>query len=107
MDEKRFCMVMITAPDAKTGENIARVLLEEKLAACVNIVGGVKSMYWWDGQIERADECLLMVKTAARHVERIAGRTKKLHPYKLPEIISVEITHGSADYLGWIDSSVS
>ena len=107
MDSAKTCIVMITVPDMKTGENIARVMLEEKLAACVNIIGGVRSMFWWDGQIDKSDECMLMLKTVEEKAEQIGRRVKKLHPYKLPETISVQIASGTNEYLDWIRSSVS
>ncbi len=106
METPVYCMVLVTAPDAKVGERIARVLLEEKLVACANIVDGIRSMYWWNEAIETAPECLLMLKTLEAHVPRIGMRVKKLHPYKVPEVVSFRIGKGNSDYFEWIKASV-
>ena len=93
-----FC----TCPDAATAERIATVLVEERLAACVNILPGVRSIYRWQGAIERADEVLLLVKTVPDRFDGLKVRLLELHPYELPELIAVETDFGHPDYLVWV-----
>jgi periplasmic divalent cation tolerance protein len=92
-----FC----TLPDKAAGEKIARVLVEERLAACVNLVPGLSSIYRWQGKIEKQEECLLIIKTAVPF-ERLRARIKELHPYQAPEIISLPIKDGDSAYLKWL-----
>ena len=96
-------IVFITADSKKTSAAIIKALLDKRLAACVNELPGIISRYWWKGAVETSREILLMAKTRRSMVEKIIAETKKVHPYEVPEIISVEIKEGSADYLKWID----
>ncbi|MBN1114248.1 MAG: divalent-cation tolerance protein CutA [Oligoflexia bacterium] len=100
-------IVYVTVPDQKTAEIIAVSLLEEKLCACVNMLSGVKSLFWWDNKIDNAEELLLMIKTRQDLFEKLQARVKKLHPYDVPEIIAVPIVSGNKDYLDWLNNSVS
>ncbi|MDQ3159818.1 MAG: divalent-cation tolerance protein CutA [Pseudomonadota bacterium] len=93
-----FC----TCPDADTAERIATALVEERLAACVNIVPGVRSVYRWQNAVERAEEVLLLVKTMPAHFELLKLRLLELHPYELPELLAVETDFGDPDYLLWV-----
>ena len=95
-----FCFS--TCPDAATAERIAAALVGERLAACVNIVPGLRSVYRWNGAIERADEVLLLIKTQADRLQSLQDRLPQLHPYELPELVAVEIDHGLPAYLRWI-----
>jgi periplasmic divalent cation tolerance protein len=97
-------LLLCTCPDQHTADSIARQLLTEQLAACVNILPGISSVYRWQGQIETAQEHLLLIKTHARHYAVIEEAIKKLHPYQIPEIIAVAIERGSKDYIKWIDT---
>jgi periplasmic divalent cation tolerance protein len=76
--------------------------VEEHLAACVNLVPGVSSIYRWQGKVEKAQECLLVIKTTAARFEAVKNRIQSLHTYDTPEIIALPITAGDADYLKWI-----
>jgi periplasmic divalent cation tolerance protein len=89
------------------GERIARALVEERLAACVNVVPGLRSVYRWQGAVETADEALLLVKTREAALERVAARVRALHPYTLPEIVALPLVSGLAAYLEWIDDGVA
>src|SRR6267142_4643316 len=95
-------VVICTAPDQAVGEHIAHALVTERLAACVNRVPGLVSTYRWQGKVEQAAECLLIIKTSAARFEAVRERIKSLHPNELPEIIALPITHGDSAYLKWI-----
>lgn len=86
---------------------MAQTLVEERLAACVNIVPGVRSVYRWQGRLERDDESLIMIKTTAQRYGALQDRLRSLHPYELPEIVAVPITTGLADYLHWIGEATT
>jgi periplasmic divalent cation tolerance protein len=92
----------ITAP-SEVAENIARALVEKRLAACVNLVPGIKSIYRWEGAVEEADEVLLIIKTASDRIEDLKNALPSLHPYTVPELILVEINAGLKPYLDWIN----
>ena len=100
-------MVIVTAPMDK-GVEIGRKIVEEKLAACVNLIPKVRSIYAWQGQIEDEEEVMMLCKTANAVVERLSWRIKALHPYDVPEIIAVEIdeNEGNPDYFKWVRDSV-
>ena len=91
-----------TCPDAASADRIATVLVEERLAACVNVLPGVRSTYRWQGQVQRDDEVLLMIKTTTDRLDDLRERLPALHPYELPELIAVEATGGLPAYLDWI-----
>ena len=94
-------VTLCTVPDKATGEKIARALVEERLAACVNLVPGLSSTYRWEGKIVTEAECLLIIKSAAPF-EKLRARIKALHPYETPEIISIPIGQGDEAYLKWL-----
>lgn len=97
------CLVaFITAPNEAEAETIARSLVEERLAACVNIVKGIRSLYRWEGKVQDDQEVLMVVKTRQRHLEHLVARVKEIHSYTVPEIIAMPILGGSADYLTWL-----
>nr|MBC7244064.1 divalent-cation tolerance protein CutA [Chloroflexota bacterium] len=102
----RHLVVFITAGSSEEAQRIAHALVEERLAACVNIVLPVQSVYRWQGKIQVDQEALLVVKTAAEVVEKLAKRVKQLHSYELPEIIAVPILVGAEDYLRWMDEQI-
>jgi periplasmic divalent cation tolerance protein len=92
----------ITAPDVETGSRIARSLVEERLAACVNVVPGIRSIYRWEGELEEDAEVLLVVKTRADRAGVLADRVAELHPYELPELVLLPAVGGSLPYLDWV-----
>ncbi|TBR18418.1 divalent-cation tolerance protein CutA [bacterium] len=100
-----YSIIFITASKDKEAEKIAKGLLESKLAACVNIVPRVKSYFWWEGKIDRADELLLIVKTRKSLVNKLIKKVKSLHGYTVPEVVAFPIINGNKDYLKWIDDS--
>lgn len=93
---------LCTCPDAQTGQTLAQALVSEHLAACVNILPGVVSVYRWQAEIETDNEVLLIIKTTERLVDALAARIKALHPYDVPEVISHPITAGNKNYLDWV-----
>lgn len=97
---------IITVGGTEEAEIIARSLVEERLAACVNVISPVKSIYRWKGKVEECREVMLLIKTERKAFEKIKKRVLELHSYELPEIIALEISDGLETYLDWINSSV-
>jgi periplasmic divalent cation tolerance protein len=95
-------VVLVTAPDLAAAAGLGRSLVEEGLAACVNLVPGVRSIYRWQGEIHDDPEVLLIVKTRASLVETLASRVRALHPYELPEVLALPVAGGSEPYLAWV-----
>jgi periplasmic divalent cation tolerance protein len=95
-------LLYCTCPDTDTAQRIARALVEQRLAACVNIVPGLRSIYRWKGEVQDDAECLLLIKTRESRVEALAESIRRLHPYELPEVIAVPVVAGLAPYLDWI-----
>ena len=91
-----------SCPDPATAERIANALVDERLAACVNVIPGVRSVYRWQDAVEQADEVLLMIKTVADHLDALTARVTSLHPAELPELIAVEVVGGLPAYLSWL-----
>jgi len=96
-------LALCTCPDAETADRIARTLVEERLAACVNRLPGVVSTYRWNDAIAVDEEVLLVIKTRRDRYAELQARVVALHPYELPEVIAIEIGDGYAPYLAWID----
>ena len=92
----------ITAPDVETGTRIARALVEERLAACVNLVSGIRSIYRWEGSVQEDAEVLLVVKTRADRAGDLVARVSELHPYELPEVVMLPAVGGNPPYLDWV-----
>jgi periplasmic divalent cation tolerance protein len=95
-------LCLSTCPDAQTAERIARTLVEERVAACVNRVEGVTSTYRWQGRIQNDAEVMLLIKTTRERFPRLRERLLELIPYEMPELVALDITEGSAAYLDWI-----
>ncbi|EPL5781923.1 TPA: divalent-cation tolerance protein CutA, partial [Klebsiella pneumoniae] len=93
-----FC----TCPDADSAERIATALVAERLAACVNLLPGLRSVYRWQRKVEAAAEVLLLVKTSAEAYPALQERLRQLHPYELPELLAVEAASGLPEYLQWL-----
>ncbi len=104
MTDKRI--VLTTAGTKEEAQKIARGLVERQLAACVNMVPQVESVYRWEGEIEQALEWLLIIKTTAAAFVRVRETIKELHTYELPECVCLAVDDGSAEYLEWIGDSV-
>jgi periplasmic divalent cation tolerance protein len=95
-------IVYVTAGSAEEGERLARALVEEGLAACVNRVAPVQSVYRWEGKLEQSEEQLLIIKTKRSLFTALEKRVRELHSYAVPEIVALPIIEGSQDYLRWL-----
>lgn len=95
-----FC----TCPNGEVAGRIADTLVDERLAACVSVLPGLRSVYRWQGAIQRDDEVLLLIKTTRDRIETLSTRVASLHPYELPELLAVEVTGGMAAYLDWVEA---
>ena len=103
----RPIIIFITAPKGKSSQKIARHLLKKKLAACVNIISGVSSLFWWEGKIDSAKEDLLVVKSCADRFKELISAVRQVHEYQVPEIIAFPIMSGNKAYLDWLKDTVS
>ncbi len=101
-----FVEVHLTAPDAATATRLAHLLVEERLAACVQVVPAVTSVYRWEGEVETADEHLLLVKTTAAAFDAIRDRIRSEHPYDTPEVLAVPVVDIDARYAAWAAASI-
>jgi periplasmic divalent cation tolerance protein len=107
MDSEHI-VVLITAPSPQVGEQVAKTLLENKLAACVNLLSSIRSLYTWEGQICDDQEVLLIVKSRAElFTDQLVPTVQAIHPYEVPEIIALPIAMGSHRYLSWIDETTA
>jgi len=102
-----FIQVITTTGTKEQAEAIARRLVEDKLAACVQIAGGIESVYSWQGKIERSREYLCLIKTHADLFTRVAEVIKTLHSYEVPEIIAVPIINGDREYMTWLTDTLA
>jgi periplasmic divalent cation tolerance protein len=101
-EKEEFIVVMVTAPGMEEAEVISRSLVKEKLAACCSIVPKITSIYEWEGKVERAEECLIIIKTRNMRFAELVEEVTKLHSYDVPEIISIPVTDGFDQYLSWV-----
>ena len=106
MDNHDAILVLSTFPSADKAAEIARVLVGEQLAACVNVVPGVRSIYRWQGAIHEDAEHLAVIKTTRARFDALAARLAGLHPYEVPEILALPIVGGAAPYLAWLGDAV-
>ncbi|OGX25976.1 MAG: cytochrome C biogenesis protein CcdA [Omnitrophica WOR_2 bacterium RIFCSPHIGHO2_02_FULL_45_21] len=98
-------VVLVTASSKKEAQKLGACLLQEKLAACVNVIGGIDSHFRWQGKIDKAKEALLIIKTKKLLFTQLVKKVKSLHSYEVPEIIALPIIAGYKEYLDWIDDS--
>lgn len=96
------CLAHCTCPDQASAERIAETLVTERVAACVSILPGVRSIYRWDDQISRDTEVLMLIKTTAARLSDLMRRIEALHPYDVPELIAQPVSDGLAPYLQWV-----
>ena len=101
-----FVLILSTINDYEKARDISKKLLEDKLIACSNIVPKITSVYCWKGEICEDGECLMLMKSRRSVFDNIKARISELHPYEVPEIIAIDITDGTSDYLNWIKQSL-
>ena len=99
--------VLTNLPDEPSARKLGRMLVESRLVACVNLLGGVESVYRWKGNVETASEVLVVIKTVASTYDRVQSLILEHHPYELPEIVAVPVVQGLAPYLQWIAAESS
>ncbi|MCL0077766.1 divalent-cation tolerance protein CutA [Peptococcaceae bacterium] len=99
---EEYIQVFTTTEKEEDAKKIAKTIVEERLAACVQILGPITSTYWWEESIETSKEWLLFIKSKKSMYEELEKAIKSIHPYQVPEIIAVPVTAGSKDYLGWL-----
>lgn len=99
-------VVLVTTSSAEEAHRIARALVAEHLAACVNVLPGVRSVFFWDGQLQEAAEALLVVKTRRERYEALQQRVLELHGYSVPEVLALPVETGSPAYLAWVGDTV-
>lgn len=106
MQETAVAMVIITAPSHAVADSIVTSVVEERLAACGNIVPGVTSIYRWEGAVQRDQEVLIVLKTTRAGLAALMTRVEELHPYDVPEVLAVPVAAGLDPYTGWVAASV-
>lgn len=105
MEAESVVVVLVTTPP-DNASSIAHHLVEKRLAACVNIIPEVRSVYRWEGNVEEDGECLLVIKTTGRMYEAVSRAVREIHPYSVPEVISLPVTDGYDGYLRWVEQNV-
>ena len=100
-------LVLVTAPTAEKAAELARLLVEEGLAACGNVVPGLRSLYRWEGKVQDEPEALLVLKTRAELFEPLRARVVQVHPYQCPEVLRLGVAEGHAPYLQWVRDSTA
>lgn len=101
-EEREFILVLTTVPNSEKAEEIAIKLVEERVSACVTIIPGRASFYWWEGKIEREEEFVLLAKTRSSLYKKLEELLLSLHPYTVPEIIALPIVEGFKKYIDWL-----
>ncbi len=104
MSDKR--LLLTTTASREDAQSIAQTLVSHRIAACVNIVGPIESIYRWKGEVENAQEYILIIKTSAERVPTLREELRRVHPYELPELVEFGIEGGLPEYLDWIGESV-
>ena len=100
--EEQLCLVYVTAPNEEVAEELAKLVVSKKLAACVNILPSIKSVYIWEEKLESQPEVLLVIKTRRSRFDELESTICENHPYDVPEVILTEINDGSENYLNWL-----
>jgi periplasmic divalent cation tolerance protein len=100
-------VVLSTCASPEEADRLARSLVEQRLAACVNVIPGINSHYWWQGRIETAQECLLLVKSSRERFDQLRSVLEQAHSYEIPEVIALPVVDGSLNYLNWIDLNLA
>jgi periplasmic divalent cation tolerance protein len=105
--ETEIVVLLVTAPDAAVAERLGRTLVEERLAACANLLPSVTSIYRWKGEVQTDTEVLLLLKTQRARLSRLAERLAEVHPYEVPELLALPVRGGSERYCKWVVEETS
>jgi periplasmic divalent cation tolerance protein len=105
MKDKEFIVILSTCPDVATAERLSRALVEASLAACVNVVPGVRSIYRWNDAVQADEEALMIIKTTVARLEAAREHLVALHPYEVPEVVALPVADGHHPYLSWVASA--
>lgn len=100
-------VVLSTCASPEEADRLARSLVEQRLAACVNVVPGISSHYWWKGRIETAQEWLLLIKSSRESFDQLRSAVEQAHSYEIPEVIALPVVDGAQNYLNWIDVNLA
>lgn len=106
MEPPQALVVLVTTAGDEEAESLARTLLDQRLIACANVIPHLHSLFRWEGQLQRADESLLIVKTTPEMLEELVETVKRHHSYQIPEVIALPVAGGSGDYLSWLAAEV-
>ena len=106
MPNTQAVVILCTAPDEATAQELAALMLAEKLAACVTILPGATSLYYWEGKMEQEYEVQMLLKSDIEHQEALIACLKSHHPYQTPELLVLPVTYGDSDYLSWLYASL-
>ncbi|MCE5213794.1 MAG: divalent-cation tolerance protein CutA [Methanobacterium sp.] len=101
-----YSLIYITTSGSPESEKIAKILLEEKLVACINIIPQIKSLYLWEGQIEKDNESIVLAKTRADKIDKVIKRVEEIHSYQTPCILEFTVKKGSKEYLQWMEKEL-
>jgi periplasmic divalent cation tolerance protein len=100
-------VVLSTCASEEEAEKLARQMVEQRLAACVNVLPGIRSYYRWQGKLECSGECLLVIKSSRERFDLLRGALEKAHSYDVPEIIALPVVEGAANYLNWLQANLA
>ncbi|HKN02751.1 MAG TPA: divalent cation tolerance protein CutA [Buttiauxella sp.] len=106
MPNTQAVVILCTAPDEATAQELAALVLAEKLAACVTLLPGATSLYYWEGKMEQEYEVQMLLKSDIDHQEALIACLKSHHPYQTPELLVLPVTHGDSEYLSWLYASL-
>jgi len=106
MPTTQAVVILCTAPDEATAQELAALMLAEKLAACVTLLPGATSLYYWEGKMEQEYEVQMLLKSDIEHQEALIACLKSHHPYQTPELLVLPVTYGDSDYLSWLYASL-
>jgi periplasmic divalent cation tolerance protein len=107
MSDASIVVVLVTASGDEEARRIGRALVDERLAACVNVIGPIASIFRWKDRVQEESEHLLVVKARRADVERLAARVRALHSYEVPEVLALDVVGGAAPYLDWVRDSTA
>ncbi|MEC5321206.1 divalent cation tolerance protein CutA [Brenneria populi subsp. brevivirga] len=109
MSDRPACdavVILCTAPDEPCAQRLAASLLETRLAACVTLLPGARSLYYWEGKLEQQSEVQMLIKSDISHQQALLTHLKRHHPYQTPELLALPVLHGDSDYLTWLNASL-